>query len=243
MRRAGWPTSAPMSSRSSLPGGDPSRCSLPLPAVEDPERSSPLSTQTPTSAASFSISRAIRRSEDISNPVGFGQSLRRGHPVGWLEESVSPTIVLREIIPPGNRLPDPIWPDWPQPPLQRQRRHRQCIGRFPLAQGDNKKAPCTAPAIGVPNRRRDGGGTWPSRGFATLDAPAPGSGSTFHFRRRSPSPTAARLRAIAGRTVWRSGPGQGLGGAGTNIYRCKDGKYVHFTTNRPTCGANSLKTG
>ena len=27
--------------------------------------------------------------------------------------------------------------------------------------------------------------------------------------------------------------GKAYGGAGTNIYRCKDGRYVHFTTNMP----------
>src|SRR5262249_38549713 len=27
--------------------------------------------------------------------------------------------------------------------------------------------------------------------------------------------------------------GKDYGGAGTNIYRCKDGHYVHFTTNMP----------
>ena len=27
--------------------------------------------------------------------------------------------------------------------------------------------------------------------------------------------------------------GKAYGGAGTNIYRCKDGGYVHFTTNMP----------
>jgi crotonobetainyl-CoA:carnitine CoA-transferase CaiB-like acyl-CoA transferase len=27
--------------------------------------------------------------------------------------------------------------------------------------------------------------------------------------------------------------GKDYGGAGTNIYRCKDGRYVHFTTNMP----------
>ena len=29
---------------------------------------------------------------------------------------------------------------------------------------------------------------------------------------------------------------EAYGGAGTNIYRCKDGRYVHFTTNMPRPG-------
>ncbi|HWH80349.1 MAG TPA: CoA transferase [Candidatus Binatus sp.] len=107
-------------------------------------------------------------------------------------------------------------------------------GGFLYGQGDNAKGQCTAPShlayqmagtmaamlalAGVRHARRTGAG---QRIDMSLQEALTfcNSSSVARYTREN------RLERRPG--------GKAYGGAGTNIYRCKDGGYVHFTTNMP----------
>src|SRR5688572_26927875 len=107
-------------------------------------------------------------------------------------------------------------------------------GGFLFGQGDNTKGQCTAPShlayqmagtmaamlglAGIRHARETGVG---QRIDVSLQEALTftNSGSIARYSREN------RLERRPG--------GRAYGGAGTNIYRCKDGRYVHFTTNMP----------
>ena len=107
-------------------------------------------------------------------------------------------------------------------------------GGFLYGQGDNSKGQCTAPShlayqmagsmaallglAGVRHARVTGTG---QRIDMSLQEALTfcNSSSVARYSREN------RLERRPGATAY--------GGAGTNIYRCKDGRYVHFTTNMP----------
>jgi crotonobetainyl-CoA:carnitine CoA-transferase CaiB-like acyl-CoA transferase len=108
------------------------------------------------------------------------------------------------------------------------------MGGFLYGQGDDKKGQCTAPShlayqmagaiaallalAGVRHARETGAG---QRIDVSLQEALTftNSSSIARYSREN------RLERRPG--------GKAYGGAGTNIYRCKDGRYVHFTTNMP----------
>ncbi|HUC96960.1 MAG TPA: CoA transferase [Candidatus Polarisedimenticolaceae bacterium] len=107
-------------------------------------------------------------------------------------------------------------------------------GGFLFGQGDNTKGQCTAPShlayqmaggiaamlglAGIRHARETGAG---QRIDVSLQEALTftNSGSIARYSREN------RLERRPG--------GKAYGAAGTNIYRCKDGRYVHFTTNMP----------
>jgi crotonobetainyl-CoA:carnitine CoA-transferase CaiB-like acyl-CoA transferase len=107
-------------------------------------------------------------------------------------------------------------------------------GGFLFGQGDDKKGQCTAPShlayqiagavaaalalAGARHARETGAG---QRIDMSLQEALTftNSSSIARYSREN------RLERRPG--------GKAYGGAGTNIYRCKDGRYVHFTTNMP----------
>ncbi len=107
-------------------------------------------------------------------------------------------------------------------------------GGFLFGQGDNAKGQCTAPShlayqmagamaamlalAGIRHARETGAG---QRIDMSLQEALTftNSSSIARYTREN------RLERRPG--------GKAYGGAGTNIYRCKDGRYVHFTTNMP----------
>ena len=105
---------------------------------------------------------------------------------------------------------------------------------FLYAQGDDKRGPCTAPShlayqmaaclaaalglAGIRHSRRTGAG---QRVDVSLQ-----EALTF-----TNSSSVARY-SLENRSERRPGA-KHYGGAGTNIYRCKDGRYIHFTANLP----------
>jgi crotonobetainyl-CoA:carnitine CoA-transferase CaiB-like acyl-CoA transferase len=107
-------------------------------------------------------------------------------------------------------------------------------GGFLFGQGDDKKGQCTAPShlayqvtacvaatlglAGIRHARLTGAG---QRIDVSLQ-------ETLTFTNSSSVARYTRENRLERR------PGsKNYGGAGTNIYRCKDGRYVHFTTNMP----------
>ena len=107
-------------------------------------------------------------------------------------------------------------------------------GGFLLGQGDDSRGPCTAPChsayqvaacaatvlaiAGLRHQRRTGAGQH-------LDVSLQ---EALTFTNSNSVARYSRENRLDRRPGSRA-----HGGAGTNIYRCKDGRYVHFTANRP----------
>lgn len=107
-------------------------------------------------------------------------------------------------------------------------------GGFLFGQGDNAKGQCTAPS----HLAYQMAGTMAAMlGLAGIrHARETGAGQRIDVSLQE-SLTFANSSSIArysreNRLERRPGA-KAYGGAGTNIYRCKDGRYVHFTTNMP----------
>jgi crotonobetainyl-CoA:carnitine CoA-transferase CaiB-like acyl-CoA transferase len=107
-------------------------------------------------------------------------------------------------------------------------------GGFLFGQGDNKKGQCTAPSHLA---YQMAGSMAAMLSLAALrHARISGVGQRIDLSLQE-ALTFANSSSIArysreNRLERRPGA-KAYGGAGTNIYRCKDGRYVHFTTNMP----------
>ena len=83
---------------------------------------------------------------------------------------------------------------------------------------------------------------WPARwrrcwglpAFATRAKPVPASASICRLQEALTFTNSSSIARYSRENRLERRPGgKAYGGAGTNIYRCKDGRYVHFTTNMP----------
>ncbi|MEX0805125.1 MAG: CoA transferase, partial [Candidatus Binatia bacterium] len=107
-------------------------------------------------------------------------------------------------------------------------------GGFLFGQGDNTKGQCTAPSHLA---YQMAGGMAAMLGLAGIrHARQTGAGQRIDMSLQE-ALTFANSSSVArysreNRLERRPGA-KAYGGAGTNIYRCKDGRYVHFTTNMP----------
>src|SRR5688572_16577782 len=107
-------------------------------------------------------------------------------------------------------------------------------GGFLFGQGDNTKGQCTAPSHLA---YQVAGAMAAMLGLAGIrHARETGVGQRIDMSLQE-ALTFTNSSSIARYTrenrLERRPGGRAYGGAGTNIYRCKDGRYVHFTTNMP----------
>ncbi|MGZ9215116.1 MAG: CaiB/BaiF CoA transferase family protein, partial [Candidatus Binatia bacterium] len=218
------------------PGGDPNRLLPPFAGnIEDPERS-----------LTFINANTNKRSimldlESESDRGVFAKLLASAHlfveatPLGFLEKFGFTDDSLRErfawlaivsITPFGRTGP------------YRHYKGSDAIanatGGFLYGQGDNTKGQCTAPS----HLAYQMAGTMAALlGLAAVrHARVSGAGQRIDMSLQEAltfcnSGSVARY-SRENRLERRPG-GKAYGGAGTNIYRCKDGGYVHFTTNMP----------
>ncbi len=219
------------------PGGDPNRLLPPFAGdIEHPERSltfinanankRSLVLDLHNSAADREILAKLLASADLfveATPLGHLESL------GFTDErllQIHRGLVTVSLTPFGRTGP------------YRQYKGGDAIanasGGFLYAQGDDKRGPCTAPSYlayqmaaclaaalglaGIRHCRKTGAG---QRIDISLQ-----EALTF-----TNSSSIARY-SLENRLERRTGI-KAYGGAGTNIYRCKDGRYVHFTANLP----------
>jgi len=218
------------------PSGDPSRELPPFAGnIEDKERSLTfIHANTNKRGVVLDLADSSDRntfaklltSADLfleSTPLGYLESL--GFTAEHLEE-LNPGLVVVSLTPFGRTGP--------------HRRYKgsdaiaNAMGGFLYGQGDDTRGPCTAPShlayqiagcvaatlgvAGMRHRRRTGVGQ-------RIDVSMQ-EALTF-----TNSSAVARY-SLENRLQKRPG-GKTYGGAITNIYRCKDGKYVHFTANLP----------
>jgi crotonobetainyl-CoA:carnitine CoA-transferase CaiB-like acyl-CoA transferase len=217
-------------------GGDSSRLLPPFAGnIEHPERSlSFIHANTNKRSIVLDLERETDR-ETFASLLASANLLVEATPLGYLEKfgfndrrfrENFPSLVVVSVTPFGRTGP------------YRHYKGSDAIanatGGFLFGQGDNTKGQCTAPShlayqvagcmaamlglAGIRHARETGAG---QRIDMSLQEALTftNSSSIARYSREN------RLERRPG--------GKAYGGAGTNIYRCKDGRYVHFTTNMP----------
>ena len=218
------------------PGGDPNRLLPPFAGnIEHFERSLTfIHANTNKRSIVLDLQRESDR-ETFAKLLASANLFVEATPLGYLEEfgfndqrlrEMFPALVIVSVTPFGRTGP------------YRHYKGSDAIanatGGFLFGQGDNAKGQCTAPShlayqmagamaamlalAGIRHARETGAG---QRIDVSLQEALTftNSSSIARYTREN------RLERRPG--------GKAYGGAGTNIYRCKDGRYVHFTTNMP----------
>jgi crotonobetainyl-CoA:carnitine CoA-transferase CaiB-like acyl-CoA transferase len=219
------------------PGGDPNRLLPPFAGnIEDPERSLTFINantnkrsivldlqHSPEDRATFS--RLLANAHLLIEATALGELEAQGLTEEVLR-NINPALVIISLTPFGRTGP------------YRHYKGSDAIanasGGFLYGQGDDTKGQCTAPShlayqvaasvaamlglAGIRHARGTGAG---QRIDISLQEALTftNSSSVARYTREN------RLERRPGTKDY--------GGAGTNIYRCKDGRYVHFTTNMP----------
>ena len=218
------------------PGADPNRLLPPFAGnIEHPERSLTfIHANTNKRSIVLDLERESDR-ETFAKLLASANLCIEATPLGYLEKfgfddrrfrEMFPALVIVSVTPFGRTGP------------YRHYKGSDAIanatGGFLFGQGDNAKGQCTAPShlayqmagamaamlalAGIRHARETGAG---QRIDMSLQEALTftNSSSIARYTREN------RLERRPG--------GKAYGGAGTNIYRCKDGRYVHFTTNMP----------
>jgi crotonobetainyl-CoA:carnitine CoA-transferase CaiB-like acyl-CoA transferase len=219
------------------PGGDPNRLLPPFAGdIEHPERSLTfINANTNKRSIMLDLQDSHADRQVFAKLLASASLFVEATPVGYLEqlgfnderfEKDYPNLVIVSMTPFGRTGP------------YRNYKGSDAIanasGGFLFAQGDDTRGPCTAPShlayqlagslaamlalAGARHARRTGAG---QRIDVSLQ-----EALTF-----TNSSTVARY-SLEHRMEKRPGA-KHYSGAGTNIYRCKDGRYVHFTANLP----------
>jgi len=218
-------------------GGDPNRLLPPFAGgIEHPERSLTfINANTNKRSIVLDLENSATDREVFGKLIASAQLLVEATPLGYLENlgftdgkfrADFPGLVVVSLTPFGRTGP------------HRNYKGSDAIanatGGFLFGQGDDKKGQCTAPShlayqvaacvaatlglAGIRHARLTGAG---QRIDVSLQEALTftNSSSVARYTREN------RLERRPG--------SKNYGGAGTNIYRCKDGRYVHFTTNMP----------
>jgi crotonobetainyl-CoA:carnitine CoA-transferase CaiB-like acyl-CoA transferase len=218
------------------PGGDPNRLLPPFAGnVEHPERSLAFAhANTNKRSIVLDLEKTADR-EVFAKLLHWAQLLIEATALGYLEKFAFDDQKFRNEF--ANLVVVSITPFGRTGPYRHYKGSdaiANATGGFLYGQGDNTKGQCTAPShlayqmagtmaamlalAGVRHARETGAG---QRIDMSLQEALTftNSGSVARYTREN------RLERRPG--------GKSYGGAGTNIYRCKDGRYVHFTTNMP----------
>ena len=218
------------------PGGDPNRLLPPFAGnIEHPERSLTfIHANTNKRSIVLDLERESDR-EAFAKLLASAKLFLEATPFGYLDKfgfgdkrfrEMYPSLVIVSVTPFGRTGPychykgsDAI---------------ANATGGFLFGQGDNAKGQCTAPSHLA---YQMAGAMAAMLGLAGIrHARKTGAGQRIDMSLQE-ALTFANSSSIARYTrenrLERRPGGKAYGGAGTNIYRCKDGRYVHFTTNMP----------
>src|SRR5690349_16794825 len=218
------------------PGGDPNRMLPPFAGnIVDPERSLAfIHANTNKRSIVLDLARETDR-ETFVRLLGSASLLVEATPLGYLEQSgfdddlfktKFPGLVVVSMTPFGRTGPYRYYKGTDA--------IANATGGFLYGQGDDTKGQCTAPSHLA---YQVAGAMAAMLGLGGLrHARVTGAGQRIDMSLQE-ALTFANSSSIArysreNRLERRPGA-KAYGGAGTNIYRCKDGRYVHFTTNMP----------
>jgi crotonobetainyl-CoA:carnitine CoA-transferase CaiB-like acyl-CoA transferase len=219
------------------PGGDPNRLLPPFAGgIEDRERSLTfINANTNKRSIVLDLDKSLADRETFAKLLNWADLFIEATALGDLErlgftdarlQEINATLVTVSLTPFGRSGP--------------YRRYKgsdaiaNASGGFLFGQGDDTKGQCTAPShlayqvaacvaatVGLAGIRHAGLTGAGQRIDVSLQ-------EALTFTNSSSVARYTRENRLEGR------PGsKNYGGAGTNIYRCKDGRYVHFTTNMP----------
>ncbi|HEX2226125.1 MAG TPA: CoA transferase [Candidatus Binatia bacterium] len=218
------------------PGGDPNRLLPPFAGnIEDPERSLAF-IHANTSKRSIVLDLENRDEREIlARLLGTADLLIEGTPLGYLEKieftderfqrSFSHLVVVSLT---------PFGRSGPYRHYKGSDAIANATGGFLYGQGDDKKGQCTAPSHLA--YQMAGAMAAALAIAAARHARETGAGQRIDISLQEAltfTNSSSIARYSRENRLERRPGGKAYGGAGTNIYRCKDGRYVHFTTNMP----------
>jgi crotonobetainyl-CoA:carnitine CoA-transferase CaiB-like acyl-CoA transferase len=219
------------------PGGDPNRLLPPFAGgIEHPERSLTfINANTNKRSIVLDLENSSADREVFAKLLLSAQLLIEATPFGYLEplgfsdrdfRDRYASLVIVSLSPFGRTGP-----------------YRTCKGSdaianasggFLFGQGDNTKGQCTAPSHLA---YQMAGSVAATLGLAGVrHARLTGAGQRIDMSLQEAltfTNSSSVARYSRENRLERRPGGRDYGGAGTNIYRCKDGRYVHFTTNMP----------
>ena len=218
------------------PGGDPNRLLPPFAGnIEHPERSLTfIHANTNKRSIVLDFERETDR-ESFAKLLASANLFMEATPLGYLEKFGFDDTCFKEKF--ASLVVVSLTPFGRTGPYRHYKGSdaiTNATGGFLFGQGDNTKGQCTAPShlayqvagamaamlglAGILHGRETGAG---QRIDMSLQ-------EALTFTNSSSIARYSRENRLERRPGAKS-----YGGAGTNIYRCKDGRYVHFTTNMP----------
>ena len=219
------------------PGGDPNRWLPPFAGnIEDPERSLTfINANTNKRSIVLDLSNNAGDRSVFASLLASADLLIEATPFGSLEdlyfddkrlEKDYPKLVTVSLTPFGRSGPysyckgtDAI---------------ANASGGFLFAQGDNEKGPCTAPSHLAYQMCAAVAAILALAAVRHCRMTGKGQRIDVSLQEALTFTNSSAVARYSGENRLGKRPGtRDYGGAGTNIYRCKDGRYVHFTANRP----------
>ena len=218
-------------------GGDPNRVLPPFAGgIEHPERSLTfINANTNKRSIVLDLENGAADREIFGKLIASAQLLVEATPLGYLERmgftdekfrAAFPALVVVSLTPFGRTGPycsykgsDAI---------------ANATGGFLFGQGDDKKGQCTAPSHLAYQVAACVAATLGLAGIRHARVTGAGQRIDVSLQEALTFTNSSSVARYARENRLERRPGaKNYGGAGTNIYRCKDGRYVHFTTNMP----------
>jgi crotonobetainyl-CoA:carnitine CoA-transferase CaiB-like acyl-CoA transferase len=219
------------------PGGDPNRLLPPFAGdIEHPERSLTfIHANTNKRSMVLDLQGKGADRETFSKLLASAQLFFEATPLGDLEElgftserlkDINSALVTVSLTPFGRTGPychykgsDAI---------------ANSTGGFLFGQGDNTKGQCTAPSHLAYQMAATLAATLGLAGLRHARVAGAGQRIDVSLQEALTFCNSSSVARYTRENRFERRPGvKAYGGAGTNIYRCKDGRYVHFTTNMP----------
>ena len=219
------------------PAGDPNRILPPFAGdVADPERSLTfINANTNKRSIVLDLHKSAIDRERFAKLLALADLLVEATPVGFLEglgftderfRKEFSTLVVLSLTPFGRTGP------------YRHYKGSDAIanasGGFLFGQGDDAKGQCTAPSHLAYQVAACVAATLALAGIRHARLTGVGQRIDVSLQEALTFTNSSSVARYSTENRLERRPGtKDYGGAGTNIYRCKDGRYVHFTTNMP----------
>lgn len=219
------------------PSGDPNRMLPPFAGnISDPERSLTfINANTNKRSIVLDLENSATDRERLAVLVASADLLLEATPLGFLEglgftderfQKEFSTLVVLSLTPFGRTGP--------------YRRYKSsdaianASGGFLFGQGDDTRGQCTAPSHLAYQVAGCVAATLALAGIRHAGRTGAGQRIDVSLQEALTFTNSSSVARYTRENRMERRPGsKDYGGAGTNIYRCKDGRYVHFTTNMP----------
>ena len=219
------------------PGGDPNRLLPPFAGnIEDRDRSLTfINANTNKRSIVLDLQASSEDLETFARLLATAHLLVEATALGELEaqgftderlKTINPALVIVSLTPFGRTGP--------------YRHYKGCdaianaCGGFLYGQGDDTKGQCTAPSHLAYQVAASVAAMLGLAGIRHARATGAGQRIDVSLQEALTFTNSSSVARYTRENRLERRPGvKDYGGAGTNIYRCKDGRYVHFTTNMP----------